>query len=71
MFRLMDEVNNREALTAIAAAERERRSLARARRAGGAPVRLRAARVLRTLADHLDSQPSSVRVPSQRFETAE
>ncbi|HMS58855.1 MAG TPA: hypothetical protein PKA49_08375 [Tepidiformaceae bacterium] len=71
MFQLIDQVQNHDALRAVADDERERRW--RKRRAGqvGAPVRRRAASALRRLADHLDSQPPPVRVPSQRFETAE
>ncbi len=72
MFQLIDQVQNHDALRAVADDERERRW--RKRRAGqvGAPVRRRAEPIaLRRLADHLDSQPPPVRVPSQRFETAE
>ncbi|MFN8506293.1 MAG: hypothetical protein U0547_01850 [Dehalococcoidia bacterium] len=71
MFRLIDEVHHHETLHTFAEHERERRALGRLRVPAAKPVRRRAASALRTLADHLDSQPSAARVPSPRFEAAE
>jgi len=71
MFRLIDEVHHRQTLRAIAEREQSERARARMRLPAADPVRRRAASALRTLADHLDSQPAAARVPSARFEAAE
>ena len=71
MFRLIDEVQHHPTLRSIAEREREERARARMRLPGAEPVRRRAASALRTLADHLDSQPAAARVPSARLEAAE
>ena len=71
MFRLIDEVQHHHALRAFAEHEHDERARARLLMPAAKPVRRRAASALRTLADHLDSQPAPARVPSARLEAAE